>query len=269
MNIALLRCGEQKRIAHACLIPPALGGVGCARATGHCLPGSTVSQRKTRSKDVECSACVARNPWELPFLAEPEQVALLRRVLRTNLDLWGLPELTEAAQLCVTELVSNVITHVGQGTPATLAVSMSGPYLRIEVQDADTKALPTPVDAADHAESGRGMTLVAAHSDRWGVKLLPDRKVTWVELATNLSKPHGRSRNPHVSMAENVLDLYATCQPVRPVASGRLIAAVVEAAAVEAIADLFHWLHAHGHDADEVLDQAQSRFEADMERGAQ
>lgn len=36
--------------------------------------------------------------------------------------------------------------------------------------------------------------------------------------------------------------------------------------AVEAIADLLHWLWLHGHDADEVLDRAQLRFETDAER---
>ncbi|MFI2200671.1 ATP-binding protein [Streptomyces sp. NPDC020192] len=268
MNLAPLTHDEQKRIAHACLISPALGGVGCARATGHCLPGSADNQRKRRSQDVDCSACTPRKPWELPFLAEPEEVAALRRVLRTSLGLWGLSELTDAAQLCVSELVSNVITHVGRGAPATLAVSMSGTYLRIEIQDAGTKVLPTLVEAADDAESGRGMLLVTAHCDRWGVQLLHDRKVTWVELATSLSTPHGHSRSVHVSRAENVLGFYQMRHPVRPAASGRLIATAAETAAVEAIADLLHWLRAHGHDADEVLDRAQSRFEADMERSA-
>jgi len=75
---------------------------------------------------MDCSACTPR-PWELPFLAVPEEVAALRRLLRLHLALWGLQELTEAAQLCVSELVANVITHVGPGTPTTLAVSMRHP----------------------------------------------------------------------------------------------------------------------------------------------
>lgn len=78
----------------------------------------------TRGVFVIHEACMSRKPWDLHFLAEPEEVAGLRRVLRIHLGLWGLDELIDAAQLCVSELVSNVITHVGPGTPTTLAVSM-------------------------------------------------------------------------------------------------------------------------------------------------
>ncbi|OLZ69900.1 ATP-binding protein [Streptomyces sp. IMTB 2501] len=211
---------------------------------------------------MDCSACTPRRPWRLPFLAEPEGVAALRRMLRIHLRLWGLPELTETAQLCVSELVSNVVTHVGPGTPATLAVLMCGTRLRIEVHDPDTRALPTLVDSAADAEAGRGMALVAAISERWGVQLLPERKVTWVELATSLSTPHGHIQNVHVSRAESVLGLYEMWHSVRPAASNRLTAAIAESAATEVIADLLHWLQVHGHDVDETLDRAQTRFEA-------
>lgn len=75
---------------------------------------------------MDCITCMPRKPWDLAFLAEPEEVAALRRLVRIHLGLWGLHELVDAAQLCVSELVSNVITHVGPGTPTTLAVSMKG-----------------------------------------------------------------------------------------------------------------------------------------------
>jgi anti-sigma regulatory factor (Ser/Thr protein kinase) len=184
-----------------------------------------------------------RTAWELPFLAEPEEVAALRRVLRIHLRIWGLQEMTAAVQLCVSELVSNVITHVGAGTPTTLAVSRNGTRLRIEVHDPDTRALPTLVDAADDAEAGRGMALVTATTDRWGVQLFPDRKVTWCEFATA----------PHTSDEH--------CSSRR---ASRLKAATTEAAAIDAISDLLHWLRVHGHDPEEALDRAQMRFEAEL-----
>jgi hypothetical protein len=58
-------------------------------------------------------ACMSRKPWDLAFTAEPEEVAALRRIMRLHLGVWGLHEVTDEAQLCVSELVSNVITHVG------------------------------------------------------------------------------------------------------------------------------------------------------------
>ncbi|MGW3102504.1 ATP-binding protein [Streptomyces sp. NPDC001100] len=192
---------------------------------------------------MDCTTCTPRKAWELPFLAEPVEVAALRRVLRLHLRIWGLQELTDVVQLCVSELVSNVITHVGAGTPTTLAVSMNGSRLRIEVHDPDTRALPTLVDATDDAETGRGMALVTAATDRWGVQLLADRKVTWCEFGTDLNASGGQCGCHRAS---------------------RLRAAVTEAAAIELISDLLHWLRVHGRDPEDALDRAQMRFEADL-----
>ncbi|MEV6512303.1 ATP-binding protein [Streptomyces sp. NPDC051642] len=196
---------------------------------------------------MDCTTCTPRMAWELPFLAEPEEVAALRRVLRIHLRIWGLQELTVAVQLCISELVSNVITHVGAGTPTTLAVSMNGTRLRIEVHDPDTRALPMLVDATDDAETGRGMALVTATTDRWGVELRDDRKVTWCEFATGLNIP-----TEH-------------CGGHQP---SRLRSAATEAAAIDVISDLLHWLRAHGCDPEEVIDRAQRHFEAQLEQAA-
>ncbi|WP_371664954.1 ATP-binding protein [Streptomyces sp. NBC_00280] len=206
---------------------------------------------------------MSRKPWDLHFLAEPEEVAGLRRVLRVHLGLWGLDELVDAAQLCVSELVSNVITHVGPGTPTTLAVSMKGTHLRIEVYDPDTRALPTLLDGDVNSESGRGLELVTCTADRWGVQLLADQKVTWCELSTGLTSPTGHRRGPHVTRAERMLGLYCGVKLPTAVSTGRLNAATAEETVICAIADLLHWLRAHGRDADDVLDRAQMHFEAD------
>jgi hypothetical protein len=39
--------------------------------------------------------------------------------------------------------------------------------------------------------------------------------------------------------------------------------AVVEEAAIDVMVDVLHWLRAHGRDADEALDRAQTRFEVE------
>ena len=143
---------------------------------------------------MDCIAGIPRKPWSLPFTAEPQEVAALRRIMRLHLGLWGLHGVIDAAQLCVSELVSNVITHVGPGTPATLVVSMSGSRLRIEVHDSDTRALPVLLDAGPDAESGRGMALVTAVTDRWGVQMRADQKVTWCELPAGLPSAEGPNR---------------------------------------------------------------------------
>ncbi|MCF1596670.1 ATP-binding protein [Streptomyces muensis] len=207
---------------------------------------------------------MSRKPWDLAFTAAPVEVAALRRVMRLHLGIWGLHHVIDGAQLCVSELASNVITHVGRGTPATLAVSINGTHLRIEVHDPDTRALPTLIDANSDAEAGRGMAIVDAVADRWGVQLYPDRKVTWCELRTGLTSPSGHLEGPGVLRAEALLSLYgAVVWPPRSDLS-RMTSARTEAAVVAAITDFLHWLRVHGCDADEVLDRAQTHFEAQI-----
>ncbi|MGX1882724.1 ATP-binding protein [Streptomyces sp. NPDC055287] len=212
----------------------------------------------------ECQCEVTRKAWELPFLAEAEEVAGLRRVMALHLRLWGLSELTDVAQLCVTELVTNVLSHVGPGTPTTLAVSMAGTRLRIEIRDPDARALPTLLAATDGDESGRGMAIIDALTDRWGIILRADSKVTWCELPTTLPTPTGHTGGRRVTRAEMFLALYcgATHPTLDP--TGPLGAAVAEETAIDLIADLLHWLRAHGFDPDETLDRAQTHFEEEF-----
>jgi hypothetical protein len=64
--------------------------------------------------------------------------------------------------------------------------------------------------------------------------------------------------DPPPVRADVLLSLYGRVEP----APGRLTDAVTEDAAVRLIADVLHWLRAHGHDPDTALDHAQTRFEA-------
>lgn len=206
-------------------------------------------------------ACVSPDRWKLQFLAEAEGVAALRSALRVHFGRWGLDELVDMAQLCVSELVSNVVTHVGPGTPTTLIVSKGGAGLRIEVHDPDTRALPTLRNEGVDSESGRGMDLITAVTDRWGVQLLADRKVTWCELTTTPVTRNHPVAAPGVTRAEALLDLYAVVTRTDEPGSSRLSTALAEEAVIDVITDFLHWLRAHGSDEEEVLDRAQRRFE--------
>lgn len=207
---------------------------------------------------------MTRKPWDLAFTAEPKEVAALRRVIRLHLGIWGLHAVAEEAQLCVSELASNVIRHVGPGTPATLAVSMSGVRLRIEVHDPDTRALPTLLDASTDSEAGRGMALLDAVADRWGVQLRPDRKITWCELPTGLTSPNGHVEGPGVQRAEALLEYYADAKSTLRPGPGKLRRALAEESVITVITDFLHWLRAHGCDVDEALDRAQTRYDAEL-----
>jgi anti-sigma regulatory factor (Ser/Thr protein kinase) len=113
----------------------------------------------------------------LELLAIPKAVPELRRAVRDFLQA-DCPDV----QLCVSELLTNVITHVGEGTPVTLRVTGSALRTRIELTDPDPRALPVHLHAAADAESGRGMALLSAVALRWGIEQGPDHKTVWCEL---------------------------------------------------------------------------------------
>jgi hypothetical protein len=62
----------------------------------------------------------------------------------------------------------------------------------------------------------------------------------------------------------DVLGLYANAVTIdRGFGSSRLEATVAEETAIDVITDLLHWLSAHGRDPEEVLDRAQTHYEAE------
>ncbi|MFF3786551.1 ATP-binding protein [Streptomyces sp. NPDC001933] len=208
--------------------------------------------------------CMTRQPWELPFLAEPEEVAGLRRVVRLHLRLWGLSDVADVAEICVSELVANVIRHVGAGTPSTLTVEMNDTHLRVALRDPDTRALPTLLLAGPDDESGRGLAMLDALSEGWGVILGAESKLVWCDLATPLTSAGGHVDNPKVAKSEACLTLYAGGREGELPGPGRAGVAAHEEAAIDLISDLLHWLRAHGRDPDEALDRAQTHFEAEL-----
>ncbi|MGX1560582.1 ATP-binding protein [Streptomyces sp. NPDC055506] len=96
---------------------------------------------------------------------------------------------TEAAEHLVAELAANAATH-GRlpGRDFRLVLRTRSETLRIEVTDTRGDDLPRHRPPAPDAESGRGLLLVEALADRWGVERGPaPRKTAWAEL--DLSSP--------------------------------------------------------------------------------
>ncbi|MFI6547099.1 ATP-binding protein [Streptomyces prunicolor] len=119
------------------------------------------------------------------LLSPTPRGARLARLLATEqLRTWGLP-LDRAAQI-VAELAANAATHgrvTGRDFRLTLYV-VAG-TLRIEVSDTRGDQLPRLQQADPCGESGRGLLLVDALADRWGVTPGPrPRKTVWAEVRT-------------------------------------------------------------------------------------
>ncbi|MGW6295608.1 ATP-binding protein, partial [Streptomyces sp. NPDC055058] len=115
-------------------------------------------------------------PLTLESLATPAAVSGLRRALRP----YGVD-----VQLCVSELVTNVVRHVGEGVPVTVRVWRDGGRVRVGVTDPEPGVLPVLCGASGaEAESGRGLVLLDALAVRWGVDREPGCKTVWCELFT-------------------------------------------------------------------------------------
>jgi len=87
------------------------------------------------------------------------------------------------AQLVTMELVTNVVRHskVAPFPLVGIALSRTGPTLRIAIHDADP-ASGQACEPDEEQESGRGLLVVEGVSDRWGVDRTIAGKLSWCEL---------------------------------------------------------------------------------------
>ncbi|WP_405866661.1 SpoIIE family protein phosphatase [Streptomyces sp. NBC_00005] len=113
--------------------------------------------------------------WDLP--ADPALVSEVRASATRQMADWGLEEAAFAAELMLSELVTNAIRH-GAG-PIRVRL-LHGRTLICEVSDTSNTA-PHLRRAATTDEGGRGLFLVAQLSQSWGTRYTPEGKVIWAE----------------------------------------------------------------------------------------
>jgi anti-sigma regulatory factor (Ser/Thr protein kinase) len=111
---------------------------------------------------------------------DPEAPRRARRFIRefcaaAELD----PDVCETAALLTSELVTNAILH-GR-TRARLTARRPGDRLHVSVQD-QNPALPAVGSHDLTAESGRGLAIVAALADDWGIETDNGSKAVWFAL---------------------------------------------------------------------------------------
>ena len=90
------------------------------------------------------------------------------------------PTLVHDVLLCVSELVTNALQ--ASCVYATVDLVISAGRVRIVVAD-DGEGWPTPQRPGPDDPSGRGLLIISALADSWGVEPSAGSKAVWAELA--------------------------------------------------------------------------------------
>jgi serine/threonine-protein kinase RsbW len=119
------------------------------------------------------------------FPGQPGQVSVARRWLAQMID--GFTAIDDVLLAC-SELATNAIMHSASGQPDgqfTVRLAIRQDIVRVEVLD-QGGAWPGRLGEEDHAKDsgqrGRGLTIVAAITDAWGIVGDHEGRTTWCEI---------------------------------------------------------------------------------------
>jgi anti-sigma regulatory factor (Ser/Thr protein kinase) len=127
------------------------------------------------------------------FPNRPDSVTEARRLVRRALaesapksgdagDPGDAAEVVEVVEVMVSELATNCVCHTE--TPFTVRIDVTDHHIRVEVSDTGA-GRPTLRSPKPIAPSGRGLRIVEALCDDWGVTSLPRGKTVWFTLDTS------------------------------------------------------------------------------------
>jgi anti-sigma regulatory factor (Ser/Thr protein kinase) len=116
------------------------------------------------------------------FVPAPVVVREVRDFVRDVLRQWGDHALLGEAELIVAELATNAVLHAC--SPFRVSVSRTSTEVKIAVRDASS-IMPANVIGPVDREGGRGISIVAAVSERWATDPEADGKTIWAKLPTS------------------------------------------------------------------------------------
>jgi anti-sigma regulatory factor (Ser/Thr protein kinase) len=116
---------------------------------------------------------------------EPQSVRRARLWVVEELQDLGRSDLVDAAELGVSELVTNAILHADP--PITVRLRGTAQHPRVEVHDNSRRPPAVNSDMAEDDKLlrtvGRGLGIVALYSTNWGADVSAEGKVVWFEPA--------------------------------------------------------------------------------------
>ncbi|MEU7556465.1 ATP-binding protein [Streptomyces sp. NPDC044571] len=140
---------------------------------------TVVTEGDDRRMNVEIQPTLLR---ERVYPRSRQSVSTAREFTRVTLHAWGVTCRRDDVLLCVSELATNALLHgVPPGRGYRLRLLRFGEAVRVEVHGSGG-GRPRVEDRDPGAEGGRGLLLVAAVADRWGVRARVPGKVVWCEF---------------------------------------------------------------------------------------
>ena len=122
----------------------------------------------------------------LHVAADPRAASQGRRLVAALLTEHDRPDWVDAAELAVSELVTNAALHARTDIEV---VAVLGPReLRVEVRDR-SRVVPQQRHYGAAATTGRGMALVGSVTSSCGITRLPDGKSAWFTLSDDAPEP--------------------------------------------------------------------------------
>ena len=104
-----------------------------------------------------------------------------RRLVRDALMGWALAALADDVELVLAELVSNAVRHARTDVIRVSVWHENCVRVRVAVTDM-SRALPQRKYVNPDSPGGRGLAIIEAVSERWGVDPLPWGKRVWADL---------------------------------------------------------------------------------------
>jgi anti-sigma regulatory factor (Ser/Thr protein kinase) len=129
------------------------------------------------------------------FSRDDSSVPQARTFVHRTLSEWHIRDRADDVLLCVSELATNAIRHgTSAGGRYLVKVSADDEHLRVEVHDLSRRR-PRVQNPGESDANGRGLLLVNALADEWGVEpCVPRGKVVWTEFKIETPRQHAAAQ---------------------------------------------------------------------------
>lgn len=115
------------------------------------------------------------------YVSEKISIPMTRRQVDKALHSWGHDSLQDSAHLLITEMAANAVRHC-TGETFSVEVSLTQDAVRLSVTDS-SPSYPQVKPSTHDDESGRGMMIVEALAQEWGVMDNTIGKTVWACLS--------------------------------------------------------------------------------------